>query len=187
MYLYNYKSNFSNLEKEIGKLKDARDEVKDKVVAAEKNVKNIKQQVKDWQRDVDSIIDEAEKLIQEKTNSRCFNLITFYKNSRKASKKVKAVAEFLQEKETCSEVSLPTTHEDIRLKNKDYEEFESRLSTLNGVLNALADTEVALLGFSEWVALAKPCWSKKLVSNPRKNSSWMRYLIKQTLKRFKMN
>ncbi|KAJ0010425.1 hypothetical protein Pint_34675 [Pistacia integerrima] len=44
MYLYNYKSNFDNLEKEIGKLKDARDEVKDKVFAAENNVEKIKQQ-----------------------------------------------------------------------------------------------------------------------------------------------
>ncbi|KAJ0076741.1 hypothetical protein Patl1_36432 [Pistacia atlantica] len=87
MYLYNYKSNFENLEKEIRKLKDARDEVKHKVVAAQNNVKKIKQKVKDWQRDVDSIIVEAEQLIQEKTNSRCFNLITCYKNSRKASKR----------------------------------------------------------------------------------------------------
>ncbi|KAJ0076738.1 hypothetical protein Patl1_36439 [Pistacia atlantica] len=99
MYLYNYKSNFDNLEKEIGKLKDARDEVKGKVVAAENNVEKIKQEVEDWQRKVDSIIVEAEQLIPEKTNSRCFNLITCYKNSRKASKKVEAVTEFLQEKE----------------------------------------------------------------------------------------
>ncbi|KAJ0010224.1 hypothetical protein Pint_34687 [Pistacia integerrima] len=96
MYLYNYKSNFDNLEKEIGKLKGAREEVNLEVAAAEKNVEKIKPKVKDWQRDVNSIIYEAEQLIEEKTNSRCFNLITCYKNSRKASKKVEALIEFLQ-------------------------------------------------------------------------------------------
>ncbi|XP_031263399.1 putative disease resistance protein At3g15700 [Pistacia vera] len=170
MYLYNYKSNFDNLEKEIGKLKDARDEVKDKVVAAENNVEKIKQQVKDWQRKVDSIIDEAEQLIQEKTNSRCFNLITCYKNSRKASKKVEAVTEFLQEKETFSEVSLPTTREDIRLRltNKDYEEFESRLSTLNGVLNAVEDAEAGIIGVYGMGGIGKTTLVKEVGQQAKK-------------------
>ncbi|XP_031267755.1 disease resistance protein At4g27190-like [Pistacia vera] len=168
MYFYNYKSNFDDLEKEIGKLKDARDEVKDKVVAAQNNVKKIKQQVKDWQRDVDSIIVEAEQLIQEKTNSRCFNLITCYKNSRKASKKVDAVTEFLQEKETFSEVSLPTTHEDIRLKNRDYEEFESRRSTLNDVLNAVEDAEVGIIGVYGMGGIGKTTLVKEVGQQAKK-------------------
>ncbi|KAJ0010222.1 hypothetical protein Pint_34682 [Pistacia integerrima] len=145
MYLYNYKSNFDNLEKEIGKLKDARDEVKDKVVAAENNVEKIKQQVKDWQRKVDSIIDEAEQLIQEKTNSRC-------------------------EKETFSEVSLPTTREDIRLRltNKDYEEFESRLSTLNGVLNAVEDAEAGIIGVYGMGGIGKTTLVKEVGQQAKK-------------------
>ncbi|XP_031271127.1 probable disease resistance protein At4g27220 [Pistacia vera] len=170
MYLYNYKSNFENLEKEIIELKDARDDVKHKVVAAEMNVEKIKQKVKDWQRGVDSIIDEAEKLIQEKTNSRCFNLITCYKNSRKASKMVEAVTEILREKETFSEVSLPTTREDIRLRltNKDYEEFESRLTTLNGVLNAVEDAEVGIIGVFGMAGIGKTTLVKEVGQQAKK-------------------
>ncbi|KAJ0010900.1 hypothetical protein Pint_34693 [Pistacia integerrima] len=168
MYLYNYKSNFENLEKEIIELKDARDDVKHKVVAAEKNVEKIKQKVKDWQRGVDSILDEAEKLIQEKTNSRCFNLITCYKNSRKASKMVEAVTEILREKETFSEVSLPSTHEDIRLTNKDYEEFESRLSTLKGVLNAVEDAEVGIIGVYGMGGIGKTTLVKEVGQQAKK-------------------
>ncbi|KAJ0078902.1 hypothetical protein Patl1_23452 [Pistacia atlantica] len=104
MYLYSYKTNFSKLQKDVGRLKDARDEVKLKVDAAENNVEKIKQSVKDWQKEADSIIDEAGKLIGEKANNKCFNLITCYKNSRKASKKAKVLTELLQEKETLGDV-----------------------------------------------------------------------------------
>ncbi|KAJ0039983.1 hypothetical protein Pint_27276 [Pistacia integerrima] len=44
MYLYNHnKTNFDKLKKEVGVLKDAREEVKGEVDAAEKNVEKIKQ------------------------------------------------------------------------------------------------------------------------------------------------
>ncbi|KAJ0046460.1 hypothetical protein Pint_04174 [Pistacia integerrima] len=45
MYLYSYKTNFSKLEKDFGRLKVARDEVKLKVDVAENNVEKIKQTV----------------------------------------------------------------------------------------------------------------------------------------------
>ncbi|XP_044477836.1 probable disease resistance protein At4g27220 [Mangifera indica] len=169
MYLYNYKTNFHNLEKEAGKLKDARDEVKAKVVAAENNVEKIKQNVKDWQGDVDSAIEETDKLIQEKSNSSCFNLITRYKNGRKAWKKLNAVTELLQEKETFAEVSLPTSHEVIRLTNKDYEEFESRRSIFNDVLKALDDPEVGIIGVYGMGGIGKTTLVKEVGHQAKKN------------------
>ncbi|XP_044498376.1 probable disease resistance protein At4g27220 isoform X4 [Mangifera indica] len=169
MYLYNYKTNFHNLEKEAGKLKDARDEVKAKVVAAENNVEKIKQNVKDWQGDVDSAIEETDMLIQEKSNSSCFNLITCYKNGRKAWKKLNAITELLQEKETFADVSLPTSHEVIRLTNKDYEEFESRRSIFNDVLMALDDPEVGIIGVYGMGGIGKTTLVKEVGHQAKKN------------------
>ncbi|XP_044477779.1 uncharacterized protein LOC123205052 isoform X2 [Mangifera indica] len=169
MYLYNYKTNFHNLERGAGKLKDARDEVKAKVVAAEKNVEKVKQNVKDWEGDVDSTIEETEKLIQEKSNSSCFNLITCYKNGRKAWKKLNAITELLQEKETFAQVSLPTTDEVIRLTNKDYEEFESRRSIFNDVLKALDDPEVGVIGVNGMGGIGKTTLVKEVGHQAKKN------------------
>ncbi|XP_044477772.1 probable disease resistance protein At4g27220 isoform X2 [Mangifera indica] len=169
MYLYNYNTNFHNLKKEAGKLKDARDEVKAKVVAAENNVEKIKQNVKDWQGDVDSTIEETDKLIQEKSNSSCFNLITCYKNGRKAWKKLNAVTELLQEKETFAEVSLPITHEVIRLTNKDYEEFESRRSIFNDVLKSLDDPEAGIIGVYGMGGIGKTTLVKEVGHQAKKN------------------
>ncbi|XP_044499724.1 probable disease resistance protein At4g27220 isoform X2 [Mangifera indica] len=169
MYLYNYKTNFHNLEKGAGKLKDARDEVKAKVVAAENNVEKIKQNVKDWQGDVDSTIEETDKLIQDKSNSSCFKLITCYKNGRKAWKKLNAITELLQEKETFAEVSLPTSHEVIRLTNKDYEEFESRRSIFNDVLKALDDPEVGIIGVYGMGGIGKTTLVKEVGHQAKKH------------------
>ncbi|XP_031286052.1 uncharacterized protein LOC116144759 [Pistacia vera] len=92
MYLYNYKKNIDNLQDEVKNLKNTSEEVQVKVVAAEINVEEIKQSVKDWQTKVNNTITEAEKLIEEKENNpRCFkglcpNCITQYKHSKKAFK-----------------------------------------------------------------------------------------------------
>ncbi|XP_044477765.1 uncharacterized protein LOC123205033 isoform X3 [Mangifera indica] len=169
MYLYNYKTNFDNLEKKAARLKDARDEVKAKVVDAENNVKKIKQTVKNWQRHVDSILEETDKLIQEKSNGSCFNLITCYKNGRKAWKTLNAITELLQEEKTFGEVSLPTTYEVVRLTNKDYEEFESRRSVFNDVLKELDDPEVGIIGVYGMGGIGKTTLVKEVGHQAKKN------------------
>ncbi|XP_044477736.1 probable disease resistance protein At5g63020 [Mangifera indica] len=169
MYLYNYKTNFHNLEKEAARLEDARDEVEAEVVAAKNDVKEIRRAVKNWQSGVDSIIEETKKLIQEKSNSSCFNLITYYKNGRKAWKKLNAITELLQEKVTFAEVSLPTTHEVIRLTNKDYEEFESRRSVFNDVLKSLDDPEVGIIGVYGMGGIGKTTLVKEVGHQAKKN------------------
>ncbi|XP_044500417.1 uncharacterized protein LOC123221619 isoform X3 [Mangifera indica] len=168
-YLYNYKTNFHNLKKEAGKLEDAREEVKAKVVAAKKNVEKIKQTVEDWQGDVDSTIEETRKLIQEKSNSSCFNLITYHKNGRKAWKKLNAITELLQEKEKFAGVSHPTTREHNRLTNIDYEEFESRRSVFNDVLKALDDPAVGIIGVYGMGGIGKTTLVKEVGQQAKNN------------------
>ncbi|KAJ0014950.1 hypothetical protein Pint_21467 [Pistacia integerrima] len=102
MYLYNYKKNIDNLQGEVRKLKNTNEEVQVKVTVAERNMEEIKQNVKGWQNDVEKTITEAEKLIQGKENNpRCFkglcpNWITRYKHSKKAFKlKEKEISKLL--------------------------------------------------------------------------------------------
>ncbi|XP_031277881.1 uncharacterized protein LOC116136305 [Pistacia vera] len=99
-YAFNYKSNLEKLEKEVWKLKDAREELKGNVDAAEKNMEKIKHSAKVWQEKANSIIDEAENLVEQKNNSSSNpDFITRYKHSKKAFKLTEdKIPELLQEK-----------------------------------------------------------------------------------------
>ncbi|KAJ0013336.1 hypothetical protein Pint_21135 [Pistacia integerrima] len=149
MYLYNHRNNLDNLEEEVRKLKGANKEVQDKVVAAEKNVETIKQNVMQWQKEANSIINEAEQLIAEKANDRCFkgfcpNLITRYKHGKKAFEiKEGKISPLLQRRNEFDVVSDPTRLEDMWLKpDKNYGLFTSRDSTFKNILKALNDANV---------------------------------------------
>ncbi|XP_044481628.1 probable disease resistance protein At4g27220 [Mangifera indica] len=153
-YLYNYTTNFKNLEKEVDKLKNTRVEVQHKVTAAERNVEEIKQNVKNWQKDVEKTIIEAEQLIQEKANNpRCFkglcpNFIIHYKQSKKAFKlKRDDIDPLLQQEKDLDPVSYPTNPPEIWLRSsEDYLAFESRNSTVKNVWDALNDENVFMIG-----------------------------------------
>ncbi|KAJ0015071.1 hypothetical protein Pint_21696 [Pistacia integerrima] len=128
-YLYNYDTNFRNLEKEVRTLKNTRNDVQEKVTDAEVNVEEIKQSVKDWQTTVNNTITEAERLIQEKEdNPGCFkglrpNCITRYKHSKKAFKLKQDIV--LKQEEKFDRVSYPTI-----LLEKNFDKLRDDVSKL---------------------------------------------------------
>ncbi|XP_044482461.1 uncharacterized protein LOC123208896 isoform X2 [Mangifera indica] len=149
-YLYNYSTNFKKLENKVKEMTNTRDEVQDKVTAAERNVEKIKPKVKSWLKDVEKTITEAEKLIQEKANNpRCFKgLWSNYKQSKKAFKLIRDDIDLLlkQEKEF-SEIAFAIIPQDIRLvPSEHYLVLESRTSIMKNVWDALSDENVYMIG-----------------------------------------
>ncbi|XP_044483530.1 probable disease resistance protein At1g61190 [Mangifera indica] len=149
-YLYNYNTNFKNLEKQVDKLKNTREEVQRKVIAAERNVEKIRQNVKDWQKDVEKTITKAEQLIQGKEKiPGCFKgLCPNYKQSKRAFKlKRDDIDPLLKQEKEFDQVSFPTIQQDIWLRSsEDYLTFESRNSTVKHVWDALNDDNVYMIG-----------------------------------------
>ncbi|KAJ0097838.1 hypothetical protein Patl1_27538 [Pistacia atlantica] len=158
-YAFNYKSNLEKLEKEVWKLKDAREELKGNVDAAEKNMEKIKHSVKVWQEKANSIIDEAENLVEQKNNSSSNpDFLTCYKHSKKAFKLTEdKIPELLQEKKDMVSVSYPAIIlEDRSLAaDKDYDPFQSRESTLKEIVNALNDNNLYMLGINGMPGVGK--------------------------------
>ncbi|KDO61288.1 hypothetical protein CISIN_1g043214mg [Citrus sinensis] len=160
-YLCNYKSNFENLKNEIGKLRVARESVLHRVDDAKRNGEDIEQKVEKWLSDVDKIMDAAGQIIEDEErakNSRCFrglcpNLTTCYQFSKKAAK------------EWC------------------YEAFESRMSTLNDVLNALNNPNVNMIGVYGMAGVGKTKLVKEAPRLAKKISFLMRSCLQSESRR----
>ncbi|KAH9754872.1 putative disease resistance protein [Citrus sinensis] len=149
-YCCNYKSNLEKLKNEVQKLRDAKESVQHKVDDAKRSGEDIEQRVENWLITAEQILDAAARIIErteDTTNRLCPNLNTRYQVSKKAAREVKAAAELLQQEGRFDKVSYRTVPEDIWLTSiKGYEAFESRMSTLNDVINALKNPDVHMIG-----------------------------------------
>ncbi|KAH9752718.1 Disease resistance protein [Citrus sinensis] len=154
-YLRNYKANVENLKAEIDKLKDERRSIQHRVSEAERKGENIEEKVEKWLVSANNTIEQAAKFIddEETTNKPCLmglcpNLKTRYQLSKKAETEVKGLVELKEEAgKFDNSVSYRPILEEIWVKsNKGYEAFESRLSTLEAMQNALTDVNVSIIG-----------------------------------------
>ncbi|KAH9754182.1 putative disease resistance protein [Citrus sinensis] len=147
-----YTSNLQNLKTEVDNLKYERESLLRQVNEAELNGEKIYENVENWLAGANNVIVEAEKVTDKATASeRCFgglcpNLKTRRELSKDAGRQKEAVVKVRGDGKF-DRISYRTAPEDIRLiPNKDYEPFESRLSTLRSILSALEDRDVNMLG-----------------------------------------
>ncbi|KAK2640652.1 hypothetical protein Ddye_028447 [Dipteronia dyeriana] len=152
-YIWNYKTNFDNLKTEDRKLQDRTQTVPHSVHEARRNGEQIEQHVNDWMDRVKTMTDEVSEVIKENegANMKCFkglcpNPKKRYQHSRNAVKKAKAVAA-LYEEGNFQAVSFRTIPEETWIPSyKGYMVFESRMSTLKNILDALSNPDVNMVG-----------------------------------------
>ncbi|KAH9686704.1 Disease resistance protein [Citrus sinensis] len=126
-----------------------------RVSEAERKGEKIEEKVEKWLVRANNTIEQSAKFIddEETTNKRCLmglcpNWKTRYQLSKERETKVKAIVELKEEAGKFDDrISYRTILEDIWLKShKGYEAFESRLSTLKAIQNALIDVDVSIIG-----------------------------------------
>ncbi|KAL5825648.1 hypothetical protein ACOSQ3_021711 [Xanthoceras sorbifolium] len=152
-YIWNYNTNFDNLDKQLQKLQGRRDMVQHTVEEAKRNGEEIEQQVVNWLDSVNKMIDEATEIIDEnkQANMKCFkrlcpDLKKRYQHSKKAALKAEDVVG-LWEDGKFDKVSYRTIPEEMwHTSNKPYEDFESRRSTVENILNALRNPDTNMVG-----------------------------------------
>ncbi|KAL5823635.1 hypothetical protein ACOSQ4_021535 [Xanthoceras sorbifolium] len=152
-YIWNYKTNFDNLDKQLQKLHSRREMVKHSVDEATRNGEEIEQHVVNWLDSVEKINAEATEIIEEnnRANMRCFkswcpDLKKRYQHSKKAAVKADDVSE-LERQGDFHRISYRTNPKETwHPSSKLYEYFESRRSTVDDILNQLRHPNVNIVG-----------------------------------------
>nr|KJB73982.1 hypothetical protein B456_011G265100 [Gossypium raimondii] len=169
-YLSNHQQYVETLKDRAERLKDARDRVQHSVDAAKRNGEETEADAGKWLSAADKkILEQVEKVMQdeEKAKKKCFiglcpNFRTRYKLSLKAEEEAKAVAELLEHGKF-ERVSYRAVPQGIVVAPvKGYEEFESRTSILNGIMEALKDDSVSVVGVHGMGGIGKTTLVKEI-------------------------
>ncbi|XP_021281818.1 uncharacterized protein LOC110414745 isoform X3 [Herrania umbratica] len=153
-YLCNHENQVRTLKNQVESLKDAKERVQHSVDTAKRNGEEIEHDVDTWLTTVNNkIAEEVEKVIQdeEKAKKKCFlglcpSFWTRYRLSMDAEEEAKAVAELLEQGKF-DRVSYRAAPQGIILASvKGFEAFESRTMVFNGIMEALKDASINIIG-----------------------------------------
>ncbi|KAH9688216.1 AAA domain-containing protein [Citrus sinensis] len=164
-----YTSNLQNVKTEVGNLEAERVSKQREVDEAKRRGEEIEKYVEKWLASVNGVIDEAEKFtgVDARANKRCFkglcpNLKIRRRLSKEAERQKEAIVK-VREAGRFDRISYNIIPDDsLLLSNKDYEAFESRMSTLNDILDALKNPDVNMLGIYGMGGIGKTTLAKEV-------------------------
>ena len=151
-YSFHYDDNIKNMTDRVNNLGTTRDGMQNRVKAAENNVENIAADVDLWLKKVDDIIGKAKEFLEadkEKKNSSqgaCLNLKLRHKHSRTAKKMLLEIDKLLQNVNFIRFAQRPALQDLVTSTYMDYMTFNSRISIMKDIMEALGDADINLIG-----------------------------------------
>ncbi|KAJ9682454.1 hypothetical protein PVL29_018384 [Vitis rotundifolia] len=149
-YLFNYRTNIEDLSQKVEKLRDARARQQHSVDEAIRNGHKIEDDVCKWMTRADGFIQNVCKFLEDEKEARkswfnglCPNLKSRYQLSREARKKAGVSVQILGDGQF-EKVSYRAPLQGIR--SAPSEALESRMLTLNEVMEALRDANINRIG-----------------------------------------
>uniref|UniRef100_A0A2N9H2P3 AAA+ ATPase domain-containing protein n=1 Tax=Fagus sylvatica TaxID=28930 RepID=A0A2N9H2P3_FAGSY len=174
-YSFHHSSNIENLKKQKNELKDNIKRVQHLVDGAIRNAEEIEADVNSWLEKVDLIMENAEQVLEdeEKANTRCsngtcLNLKQRHQQSKKAKKIVQEIE--AQKNRKFDKVSYRPALPGIMTKaNKDYMTFDSRVSTVEGLMEALRDANINMIGVWGMPGVGKTTLVREVANQVKEN------------------
>ena len=192
-YLFNYITNIKDLSQKVEKLRDARARQQHSVDEAIGNGHIIEDDVCKWMKRVDGFIQNACKFLEDEKEARkscfnglCPNLKSRYQLSREARKKA-GVAVEIHGAGQFERVSYRAPLQEIR--SAPSEALQSRMLTLNEVMEALRDADINRIGVWGVGGVGKSTLVKRVAEQAEQeelSTRWSRHLCSrlQTTKKF---
>ncbi|XP_057468366.1 disease resistance protein At4g27190-like [Actinidia eriantha] len=155
-YIFCLNSNLENLENQLKNLETTRRGVQMGVDQAKRSARVISPSVEAWLDSVNEVTKEVERIVHDKPkvekgcfNGWCPNLKLRYSLSKKAVKKTSCIERLQAESINfnCTRLSynpLPLGVDSI--PSKEFKVFESRISTMNEIIDSLKNDEINLIG-----------------------------------------
>ena len=164
-----YASNLQILRTEVENLKSERVSTQHKVDEAERKGEEIEENVENWLARANNVIEDADEFTNDEAtaNKHCFkglcpNLKTRCQLSKEAVRLMEAIVK-VREAGRFDNISYSIIPEDnLLMPNKDYEDFESRMSILNEITDALKNGDVNTLGIYGIGGIGKTTLAKEV-------------------------
>ncbi|KAE8673809.1 hypothetical protein F3Y22_tig00111772pilonHSYRG00253 [Hibiscus syriacus] len=195
-YIIYVASNVQDLKEQVGKLEDARGRVQHSVDRAIRNAEKNEADVLKWLANVNKKLTEnvEEKLKEdeEKEKKKCFfalcpNVKSRYQVSKKAVEEAQAISELLEQGKF-DKVSYSPAMEGIITKG--YKAFELRTKALEGIMEALNESNARIVGIHGMAGVGKTTLAKEVAARVKRSTrstklQWLLSLIIQTSEKIK--
>ncbi|XP_044465003.1 disease resistance protein At4g27190-like isoform X2 [Mangifera indica] len=174
--LRNYKRYYEKLVTEVEKLMDDRERVQRLIEVSRRNGESIYEDVSKWMMSVGELVDDTRRTFEafkQKENGRFFiglypRLKARYNLGNKAVRQLKAVAELRGE--VFDRVSYTIIPPNVWLTStKVYENFGSRMPTLQGLHNTLEDPNINIVGVYGMGGIGKTVLVKQLAARAERD------------------
>ncbi|KAI4346282.1 hypothetical protein L6164_013348 [Bauhinia variegata] len=184
-YVISYNDNVAQLKEQVEQLRLARESLQNRVDTATRNVEEIEGEVLKWLSEVDEIALKIEKFQEychkdARCSSRSFpNLCWSYQHSRKAKKLAQEVVDIKRKKEFAQvshlgELKIIEAGSSFTTSS---ETFESRVSALNRITEALADPNLNMIGVYGLGGVGKTTLVHEVVKKAKEQSSDLKVVI----------
>ncbi|XVF65766.1 hypothetical protein PTKIN_Ptkin09bG0276500 [Pterospermum kingtungense] len=173
-YTFNPENRVKHLHLQLLKLTDARDRLKHSVIDAEKRGEKIDMPaVKEWLTNAERVIKNAEINDSLTDNLHeaekkcfilsCYNFKNRYRLNKKVEVDVEAINKLLEENVFSGRVSY-CAPKDLSLSAGVEETFRPRINVFNGIMSALEDDSVSLVGVHGIGGIGKSTLMKEIAS-----------------------
>ncbi|KAG5554137.1 hypothetical protein RHGRI_011870 [Rhododendron griersonianum] len=182
-YVLHYRKNLGEVQAKMRDLVDRMENIEREVGEAKARGEKIEKHVLHWQQYADKLKNDIERLIEESTTNAkmrciacsCPNIMWWYKLSKQAEDKIGNADKLIEKNDKFKEISHPRLRpsglESLSDK-KYYVNFDSRASIFKGIMDALKDSNISMIGVFGLGGVGKTTLVKEVGEQMRKDGTF---------------